>query len=207
MLIIRYFRNDNYTKMRLFGINQVLLYLWLLSTGSFAFGQLSKTHYVPPIAVSYIDNSLPTDQYLYISTPSQQDVSYVIKPIGQDKSAYSYGAVSNDSPAVFGNSYPSFYAQTHDTPFVIPDNLASTVLADRGYVIEAERPVYVSVRFQSQAQAGAIVSKGSAALSKNFVFGSFVNNVPADNTIPFYSFFSVMATENDTDVEVQFLSP
>ena len=206
MLIIRYFRNSNgnYTKMRLFSINQILLYLWLLSTGSFAFGQLSKTHYVPPIAVSYIDNSLPTDQYLYISTPSQQDVSYVIKPIGQDKSAYSYGTVSNDSPAVFGNSYPSFYAQTHDTPFVIPDNLASTVLADRGYVIEAERPVYVSVRFQSQAQAGAIVSKGSAALSKNFVFGSFVNNVPANNSIPFYSFFSVMATENDTDVEVQF---
>lgn len=189
--------------MRLFNVNPFLSVIGFFFLSFFGFGQLSKVHYIPPIAVSGLSNSLPTDQYLYISTPSQQEVVYVIKPIGQDKSNYEYGTVSNAAPAVYGESYNDSYFLTNDTPFVIPESLGATVINDRGYIIEAEQPVYVSVRFQSSAQAGAIVSKGTAALSRSFVFGGFVNDVVNTNT-PYYSFFSVMATEDNTEIEVDF---
>lgn len=133
------------------------LYLILSLLSCFAYplyGQLSKVHYIPPIVVSQIDNSLPRDQYMYISTPSESEVTYVIKPIGQPSTAYHFGSVSNTNPVEFGNSYPGILSQTNDTPFVIPENLTSSPINDRGYIIEAEKPVYVSVRFQSQAQAG-----------------------------------------------------
>ena len=74
-----------------------------------------------------------------------------------------------------------------------------SILNDKGYIIEAEKPIYVSVRLQSQAQAGAIVSKGRAALSNSFVFGGFVNNTTRGNT-PYNSFFSVMAIEDGTEI-------
>ena len=71
-----------------------------------------------------------------------------------------------------------------DTQLVIPESLGAAILNDKGYIIEAEKPIYVSVRLQSQAQAGAIVSKGGAALSDSFLFGGFVNFNPIQRPSP-----------------------
>ena len=167
------------------------------------FGQLSKVHYIPPISItSYIENSFPEDQFIYISTPSVNKITYVIKPIGGASGDYIYGTVSANSPATYdvrdSRRVPAFSSQ-----IVIPESLGATVLKNKGYIIEAEKPIYVSARFQSQAQAGAIVSKGSAALSSSFLFGAFVNDVTPIVT-EYNSFFSVMAAEDDTDITVVF---
>ena len=176
----------------------------LLWTVTSVYGQLSKVHYIPPISItSQISNSVPYAQYIYISTPSESEVSYVIKPIGQLPSFSEYGTVSNNAPVEFGKTYSPIVSQTHNTQLVVFDNLGSNVLNNKGYVIEAEKPIYVSVRFQSSAQSGAIVSKGSAALSKSFVFGGFVNDVVTP-VVPYNSFFSVMAVEDDTEITVDF---
>ncbi|MDA0780572.1 MAG: T9SS type B sorting domain-containing protein [Bacteroidetes bacterium] len=185
-------------------IKRIAVFVLLLWASSSIYGQLSKVHYIPPISItSQVANSFPFAQYIYISTPSESEVSYVIKPIGQASSFYEYGTVSNDSPVEFGKTYNPIVSQTHNTPLVILESFGSTVLNNKGYVIEAEKPIYVSVRFQSEAQSGAIVSKGNAALSKSFVFGGFVNDVSSGNT-PFNSFFSVMATEDNTDISIDF---
>jgi gliding motility-associated-like protein len=160
-------------------------------------------HYIPPISItSYIENSFPEDQFIYISTPSVNKITYVIKPIGGASGDYIYGTVSANSPATYdvrdSRRVPAFSSQ-----IVIPESLGATVLKNKGYIIEAEKPIYVSARFQSQAQAGAIVSKGSAALSSSFLFGAFVNDVTPIVT-EYNSFFSVMAAEDDTDITIVF---
>ena len=167
------------------------------------FGQLSKVHYIPPISItSYINNSLPEDQFIYISTPSINDITYVIKPVGVGATDYIYGKISNKSPVIFDvrqqSSIPMF-----STQIVIPESLGATVLNNKGYIIEAEKPIYVSTRIQSEAQAGAIVSKGSAGLSDSFLFGAFVNDVNPIAT-EYNSFFSVMAVDDDTDITISF---
>lgn len=191
-------------KMLMNTIKRIAVFVLLLWVSTAVYGQLSKVHYIPPISItSQIANSVPFAQYIYISTPSESEVSYVIKPIGQASSFYEYGTVSNDSPVEFGKTYNPIVSQTHNTPLVIFESFGSTVLNNKGYVIEAEKPIYVSVRFQSEAQSGAIVSKGNAALSKSFVFGGFVNDVLSLRT-PYNSFFSVMATEDNTEISVNF---
>ena len=68
----------------------------------FSFGQLSKTHYLPPIAFSsnyYGLNSGPWQgEYIYISTPSTSSVTFNIKEIGGTTIV---GEVSNATPYVF----------------------------------------------------------------------------------------------------------
>ena len=162
-------------KLRLNAIKLALVFVLSLWAATAVYGQLSKVHYIPPISItSQINNSIPFAQYIYISTPSGSDVSYVIKPVGLSSAYYEYGTVSNDSPVEFGNTYANDTSETHNTHLVIPESLGATILNNKGYIIEAEKPIYVSVRFQSQAQSGAIVSKGNAALSTSFVFGAFV---------------------------------
>ena len=80
-----------------------LIFLLFISLGSSIFAQLSKTHYIPPLTSS--DGF--SDQYIYISTPKNSNVSYKITAIGQPDLAQYSGVVSNGSPveqAVLDNS-------------------------------------------------------------------------------------------------------
>jgi gliding motility-associated-like protein len=166
------------------------------------FAQLSKVHYIPPISVTtQISNSEPEDQFIYISTPSISPITVVIKPIGAPRTDYIYKTISNITPAYFDVRNNQTIGMWN-TQLVIPESLGADILNDKGYIIEAEKPIYVSVRLQSQAQSGAVVSKGGAALSNSFLFGGFVNVSPIQ--VPYNSFFSVMAIEDDTEVTVEF---
>ena len=171
------------------------------------FAQLSKVHYIPPISVTtQLGNSEPEDQFIYISTPSVNPITVVIKPVGAARADYIYKTVSNKAPAVENIRLPNGVTSPigmWDTQLVIPESLGAAILNDKGYIIEAEKPIYVSVRLQSQAQAGAIVSKGGAALSDSFLFGGFVNDVSPIVT-EYNSFFSVMAVDDDTDITISF---
>ncbi|WP_159019680.1 T9SS type B sorting domain-containing protein [Algibacter sp. L3A6] len=166
------------------------LVIFLFSLSGFA--QLSKTHFIPPLTSANPDNSAPLDQYIYVSTPSATNVSYTITPIGQPASAYITGIVSNASPQVI--SLGSGNGQ-----LFIPSSQTSTVVNNRGYIVEAEGVIYVSVRMNAgnNAQAGALVSKGAAALGQTFRVGSYTNENPQDN---YLNFVSVMATEDNTEV-------
>ena len=77
----------------------------------------------------------------------------------------------------------------------------SQVTNNKGYIIEAEDVIYVSVRMRAgnSAQAGALVSKGNAGLGTVFRSGSYTNENPQTN---YLNFFSFMATENNTTVVI-----
>jgi gliding motility-associated-like protein len=169
------------------------------------FGQLSKIHYIPPITTNDSSDALAYLQYLHISTPSTEDVSVAIKPIGSNNTEYL--VVSNLSPIVYGNEYGNAttanYNITNETQLVIKKEEGSTIFGDKGYIIEAEKPVYVSVRFLSKYQAGAIVSKGKAGLGTDFLLGGFTN-IGGNGNNSYVNFFSILAKEDNTQIEISF---
>ena len=158
--------------------------------------QLSKTHYIPPLTNAEFGNAQAEEQYFYLSTPSTSNVSYTITPVGQPSSATITGIVSSNNPAeiTLGSGYGQLF---------IPSNQSATIKKDKGYIITAEDVIYVSLRMTAgnngnSTQAGALVSKGIAALGNTFRVGTFTNETPQDN---YLNFVSVMATENNTTVE------
>ena len=70
-----------------------------------SYGQISKVHYIPPLSVDLEGNSLPEDQYLYLSTPSTQDVSGTITVLSSGQkitfNSLSQGNLRNDNPIVY----------------------------------------------------------------------------------------------------------
>ena len=153
-------------------------------------GQLSKVHYIPPLTTSNSGNPLVGSQYFYISTPSQSAVNYKI--IIGDGTIWNQGVVSNASPVITpansqGNNYENLFISDFDYEKVLK----------KGFIIEAESEIYVSLRFEATStfHAGAIVSKGESALGKRFFVGALRNRA---NYMT--QFASVMATEDLTKV-------
>ena len=168
--------------------------LFCLLFSAVAFGQLSKKHFIPPLTYAEFGNATPQDQYIYISTPNNLDVAYSITPIGQPATSTITGTVTNNNPVeiFIGDGAGQLFQPSPET---------STVVTDRGFIIDAEDVIYVSVRMRAgnSAQAGALVSKGRAALGTVFRSGSFTNENPQSN---YLNFFSFMATEDDTTITI-----
>lgn len=164
-----------------------------------ASGQLSKKHFIPPLTYAEFGNARPQDQYIYISTPNNLNVAYTIRPVGQPQSSIITGTVTNNTPdeIFIGNDNSQLYQPSPQT---------STITNNKGYIIEAEDVIYVSVRVRggNNAQAGALVSKGTAALGTVFRTGSYTNQNPQSN---YLNFFSLMATEDNTSVVIDDLPP
>ena len=170
--------------------------VFLLSFSSFYTlnAQLSKIHYLPPIT----SDELVENQYIYISTPKRTNVAFKITPIGQPASQIISGIVSNGTP--FSTSSNAVGIQLYQSQFQ-----TSSITTDKGYIIEADDVVYVSVRMISvpapnsgnKNQAASLVSKGVSAKGTEFRVGAYANDNPRGGHL---NFVSVMATENNTDV-------
>ncbi len=183
-----------------------LLLFLLLLISNLGFSQLSKTHYIPPLTTSGSGSSNVEEQYIYISTPNITDISYTIKPVGQPTSSYITGSVSKTSPQ-------EVFIDNGDGQLFVSTSQTSTIL-NKGYVIEAEGTIYISLRVntRTRSQAGALVSKGLSALGTTFRVGAFTNEagrtvnsqgVPSENLM---SFVSVMATEDMTNINFSNIS-
>ncbi|MCG9792406.1 T9SS type B sorting domain-containing protein [Flavobacterium algicola] len=170
----------------------LLALLILLMHSSFA--QFSKTHYIPPITCNY---NLAVDHYFYISTPSTNNVNFKIMEIG---GAVIEGVVNNSTPFIYNIGIGS------STQMMTPKTSIGK-LSNKGYIIDAENQVYVSMRINSSLNkengfnhAGGIVSKGNSALGKTFRLGAMINSENTDATL--LNFGSILATENNTVVTI-----
>ena len=172
-------------KIRLF-----LLYFVLIFSNN-CFSQFSKTHYIPPLSSGTI---ISGDQYLYISTPNVLPVTFRIIELGGNTII---GTVSRNTPYVYNVGFGN------DTQLHVDSSLASTVVNNKGYIVEADDLVYVSARVidQSGNQAGELVSKGIASLGLRFRAGAFTNSLVGNYINIHYTFVSVLATENNTTVD------
>jgi gliding motility-associated-like protein len=169
--------------------------LLFLFTSITVFSQFSKTHYIPPLSCS---NSIGVaDQYLYISTPTTTNVNFIITSNGITIAS---GTVSNNSPFVYS------IGQGNNTTLITPKTSIG-VVSNKGYIVEAEDLIYVSVRLNaafnpannSYAHAGALVSKGNSALGKTFRLGAMTNPLFDSSLL---NFASILATENNTKITI-----
>ena len=151
-----------------------------------ALGQLSKQHYLPPVPQYVYETA-----HLYISTP-YDEVQFTIKPVGQPASSWITSTVSNISSYKIRLDYNQIGA--NPTEFN-----SSKTFQNKGYEIVANREIYVSLRLKSTNHAGSLVSKGIDGLGKVFRVGGMERQESND-----YSFFSIMATKNNTLVEFTF---
>ena len=147
------------------------LFILLFFFSLVGFSQISKIHYIPPLTANDRGQggggSIPYDQYLYLSTPSTSDVSVKITVIktGQE---ITYTDLRNDNPIVY--QIATLQSPMNGELFVDPDNTGEPAL-NAGLVVEADCPVYASVRYNAGSQAGALVSKGDASLGTHFRTG------------------------------------
>jgi hypothetical protein len=173
-----------------------LCVLVLLLSFQLSFAQLSRTHYIPPISAANDSNATPQNQYLHISTPSVTPVSVTVTEIGGTVSVLS---VSNANPLEI------LIGSGTNTPFVADVSTTGTKYSNKGYSIQAEQPVYASVRLvagTNQSQAGSLVSKGLSGLGTTFRVGTFTNQKTFSSTnLDYLNFVSVMATQNNTQVD------
>ena len=170
-----------------------LIFLFLILSGTSLFSQISKTHYIPALT-SDSGNAQITAAYIYISTPSVDDVNFTIQEIG--------GAVVVDDMIKNINPYRYDVPGTGTTQLVASKNSIGSVITNRGYIISADCPIYVSVRYNVPNQAGAFTSKGAAGLGTHFRTamypnGTLFNAVQAND---FLSYVSILATKNNTKI-------
>lgn len=169
-------------------MKKIILFVFVFLSIS-CFAQFSKTHYIPPLSGS--TNVSAEEQYIYISTPSTTPIQFKIIQLG---GATITGTVSQSNPYVFDAGYGT------DSQLHVKESLISTILNNKGYIIEADDVVYVTVRViaGNGNQAGALVSKGLAALGTQFRIGALTNADISATTGSHLTFISILATENNT---------
>ena len=174
-----------------------------------SFSQISKVHYIPPLTANDLQQggggSIPYDQHLYLSTPSTSDVTVKITILSTGQEI-TYTDLRNNNPKVYQLTVnnPNQEQALNGVLFVDKDSTGNNTLSS-GLVIEADCPVYASIRYNAGAQAGALVSKGDASLGTHFRTGMMTNGNQneenqAQNTTNSHNlnFISVMATQDNT---------
>lgn len=165
------------------------------------FAQFSKIHYIPPLSGTNDTFGSAQEQYLYISTPTVTPVNFRIIQIG---GTTINATVSKANPYVFDAGFGV------STQLMVQKSDVNAVQSNKGFIIDADDLVYVSVRIIAGLgnQSGAVVSKGLAALGTQFRIGSLQNTDP---NLSFgerhYTFVSVLATENNTVVQFSDIKP
>ncbi len=189
----------NFSKLQ---FNYIFMRFLLLVTlfVQLSFSQFSRTHYIAPVVGSNQSAATPMLQVLYISSPSITPVNFIIRPVG---GAPINGVVSRDIPfqLTIGNG--------PNTQMHVTENQLNAVQSNKGYIVEATDQVYVAVRItggQNQGtgapnQASGMVSKGLAALGREFRIGAMLNTQVQLMQEFHLTFVSVLATENNTLVE------
>jgi gliding motility-associated-like protein len=176
-----------------------ILVTFLLSVNCYS--QFSKTHYIPPVSNTGAGGQDPQGQYLYISSPSLTPISFNILEIGGGSIT---GTVSRDVPYVHTIGFG------YDTQMLIDSGDVGVVKNNKGFIVEAEDLIYVTVRLTSSPsnfQAGGLVSKGIAALGTQFRVGGFLNLNPPSTNQNHYTFATILATENNTTVSFSDIEP
>ena len=171
-----------------------LLIILFLFNVNCLFSQISKVHYIPPVTSN---SGSIADQYIYLSTPSEADVDYDIQIIGG-------GTISG----TFNNTSPYRYdiGNGNNTQLTVNSNLSASVINNRGYIITASCPIYVSVRYNAGFQGGAFTSKGTAGLGTHFrtAMMPMGDRTTAVQQNDFLSYVSIMATEDNTIINATF---
>lgn len=188
--------------------------------------QLDNTHYLNPVLYSvYSGTSTIGEEYIYLSTPETGDITVQMSfPVGSGAPRVSVTNLTTSTTSyvstgsiTFNNANPvrlQFVNASNaviapgNTPTTIPYNQAGTVVSGStsGLVFNSTKKFYVNYRGRSNPQAGSVMTKGKAALGREFRWGG--SPVEYSTTIPEVgNMLSVMSTEDGTTVKISNIKP
>ena len=93
-------------------IIKILFLIIYFFTFQLGYNQLSKKHFIPPLATTSSGNNAPNEQWFHISTPSENPVNFTVKR--GDGSAFYSGTVSQFSslirrPITYQQNFQKFF--------------------------------------------------------------------------------------------------
>ncbi|WP_179316138.1 gliding motility-associated C-terminal domain-containing protein [Winogradskyella undariae] len=169
----------------------LLLVFTLFST--FAYGQLSDKHWLPPLHSRGITSSL--DHYVYLSTPEPIPFGVVVTNGNGVPIAGSPFTISQNNPVSFyiGDEQPSL--------MLVEQSGLNMSSGDNGLVFEGSSEFYVTFKIVNANHGEIIVSKGKAGIGTDFRLGG-LPQISDDNNGNRNFVSSFMATEDGTTVTV-----
>lgn len=150
------------------------------------------------------------DHYLYLSTPETTPIQVEIT-LGNGQFAEDvYGnpldavTLSNSAPVRvdLGDADAGI-----DVPTLLRLDEVGSPGKEKGLILKSDRPFYCNLRVVSPIQGGSLTSKGEAALGQDFRLGHIMGVVMNTASIQRSNFFSVMATEDGTRIELKDFDP
>ena len=187
---------------------------------NFVHAQLDNVHYLQPIIFSLYSSATITEEYIYVSTPSTANITVTVRMadgvtipkllvtnINTSVSNYvSTGSIviSNSNPVRLSMVDASnIILNPGNSPLTLPTSMAGTIIpADSGGLLfQSNDKFFVNYRGRSGQQAGSVLTKGKAALGKNFFWAGTPNEYfTAVSEIG--NMASIMAAENNTVITV-----
>ncbi|MGB0881633.1 MAG: T9SS type A sorting domain-containing protein [Vicingaceae bacterium] len=159
-----------------------------------ALAQLDVQHYIPPVFGRQDQGT----HFIVLSTPNSTPF-----PVTITDGAGTVIATPTISSAA---SYSYYLGAGNATQFLVDEADLNTVVTDEGLILTAAEPFYVNMRVFAGAQGGSLTSKGSqAAFGQDFYVGGMYNNT--GDSYRKSNSFGIMATENNTTVNISGISP
>ena len=171
--------------------------------------QLDSVHWLPPChaAGEY------GEHYLYLTTPSIEDIHISIKLGNGQFAVDAMGTVLDD--VIISNTNPqriflgvSVQAGA-DIVMLTAKSELNQAISNKGLILKSSSVFYTNYRVRSGLQGASLTSKGENALGKDFRIGHIPGASDANVPTAFQrsNFIAIMATEDNTLVEITDLHP
>ena len=169
-----------------------LFFISLIPTQALA--QLDVEHYIPAV----FGREDKGDHVIVLSTPTT--IPFVVTITDGSGNIIATPTISSAA------SFSYVLGSGDATEFLVTEAELNTVMTNHGLILTAAEPFYVNLRVFANPQAGSLTSKGSqAAFGQDFWTGGMFNNNGQDFRKS--DGFGIMATENNTTVNITNISP
>lgn len=183
--------------------------------------QLDNIHYLQPlIAGGYNSGTTIQNEYVYLSTPSSTNITVTVtnaSGVGSPRMSVldietNTSTIVTSGSITFSNATPkriTFVNASNATlvpgtsPITRPTNTAGTIISGNtgGLIFQSTDDFYVNYRADSTSQAGSVLTKGTAALGKNFRWGGTPTELSC-SVADIGNTMTVTATEDNTVVTI-----
>lgn len=182
--------------------------------------QLDNIHYLQPIIFGLYSVDTITEEHVYLSTPSSNNITVTVRMadgitipnlrvtnINTSASTFvNTGSITlnNNSPVRINMVDASnVILAPGNSPLTPATTMAGTIIPAElgGIIFQSSDNFFVNYRGRSGQQAGSVLTKGKAALGKNFFWGGTPNEYRT-SVSEIGNMASMMATENNTIVTI-----
>ncbi len=169
-------------------MKQFIVVILVFVVNSFV-SQLDSVHWIPPLHSA--TRTTQVNQYLYLSTPSQSNLTVNIMDGARNILA---------SPIITrGAPFRYFIGDTLASQLFVDTLMLNTVQTDKGFILESSGKFYANVRIEQPSQGEMLTAKGRAGAGTSFRIG-VMPHVEGNGVRN--SMCSIMGTEDNTLVSV-----